>query len=136
MDKSCDTEFSSDQLMEGTTFVLSLSKIKIIESDTYPLYDLLSLRCVYTFPPTRDISEEIERLDYGYAGSQDQNEFVKKDFLYEDPLLSDMKLKTETKTFDAHAAVLSARSEVFKIMFNIEMTEKLNRNVYISDVDD
>ncbi|GIY22209.1 hypothetical protein CEXT_230811 [Caerostris extrusa] len=63
---------------------------------------------------------------------------LSKDFrlLYEDPLLSDMKLKTETKTFDVLAAVLSARSEVFKIMFNIEMTEKLNRNVYISDVDD
>ncbi|GIY43371.1 speckle-type POZ protein [Caerostris extrusa] len=52
-----------------------------------------------------------------------------------DPALSDMKLRTETETFQVHAAVLSARSPVFRAMLTTDMKEKNNCCVDIPDVD-
>ncbi|GIY04282.1 speckle-type POZ protein [Caerostris extrusa] len=55
--------------------------------------------------------------------------------LYSDPAMSDMRLRTETETFQVHAAVLSARSPVFRAMFTTDMKEKNNGCVDIPDID-
>lgn len=49
--------------------------------------------------------------------------------------LSDVTLTTGDKTIGAHKCILSARSEVFKAMFEHDMTEKQNNTVDIQDVD-
>ncbi|GFU46566.1 TD and POZ domain-containing protein 5 [Nephila pilipes] len=61
----------------------------------------------------------------------------KEDFktLYRNGFLSDIKLCTETESFLAHAAILSARSPVFKVMFSDERVEKIKEIVEIFDLD-
>ncbi|GIY39906.1 TD and POZ domain-containing protein 5 [Caerostris extrusa] len=143
------TELLSDQLKEGTTFALQTSKSEIMQNENYLMKDCLSLRCEYAFS-TGSISEEIESVRN--FGADYQKEMIETELkpkvlynhddllddlksLYRDETLSDMKLRTDTETFRVHAAILSARSEVFKAMFTTEMKETLNRHVYIPDVD-
>ncbi|GIY89811.1 TD and POZ domain-containing protein 1 [Caerostris extrusa] len=56
--------------------------------------------------------------------------------LHRESFLSDVKLKTNTSTYPAHKAVLSARSPVFKAMFLTEMKEKSGQCVEIPDMDE
>ncbi|GIX69865.1 speckle-type POZ protein B [Caerostris extrusa] len=59
------TELLSDQLKDGTTFALQISKSEITGNKNYLKKDCLSLRCEYAFS-TGSISEEIENvLNFG-----------------------------------------------------------------------
>ena len=48
--------------------------------------------------------------------------------------MSDVQIKCEDQTFDAHQLILSARSPVFRAMFQAEMKEKDSRQVVIRDL--
>ena len=48
--------------------------------------------------------------------------------------MSDVQIKCEDQTFDAHQVILSARSPVFRAMFQAEMKEKNTRQVEIQDL--
>ena len=47
----------------------------------------------------------------------------------------DMKINCEGKIFECHQFMLSARSPVFKAMFLSNMSEKVNKEVEIKDVE-
>ncbi|GBL97574.1 Speckle-type POZ protein [Araneus ventricosus] len=55
--------------------------------------------------------------------------------LFSEGILCDIQLKTATEAFPAHKVVLSARSPVFKSMFETDMREKTNNSVEIEDLD-
>ncbi|GFU03189.1 protein roadkill [Nephila pilipes] len=63
---------------------------------------------------------------------------LRKDFecLYVEGILSDVELRTATRTFPAHKAILSSRSPVFLAMFTTDMKEKLQECVDVPDVED
>ena len=48
--------------------------------------------------------------------------------------MSDVQIKCEDQTFDAHQLILSARSPVFRAMFQAEMREKTSSQVVIRDL--
>lgn len=56
--------------------------------------------------------------------------------IYDDKCLTDVKLKTKTKSFPAHKAVLCARSPVFKATLTNDMKEKINNVIHVDDLDD
>ncbi|GBM75706.1 Speckle-type POZ protein [Araneus ventricosus] len=65
------------------------------------------------------------------------NSTMEHDFklLYQEKNLCDIALKTASKTFEAHKAILACRSPVFKAMFEHDMVENSSGIVNISDVD-
>ncbi|GIY33871.1 TD and POZ domain-containing protein 4 [Caerostris darwini] len=149
-------EILSDQFKKETTFALPLSKTKIMQNkEQYLVKDALLLRCEYSFS-TGDILEGIERIDFGNVSSKTQNVIIEKqtafnterklikhsislseDFkkLYENPTLSDVELRTKTKKFHVHSAVLCARSTVFNSKIGNDMKDKLNKCLEVCDVD-
>ncbi|GFY49194.1 TD and POZ domain-containing protein 3 [Trichonephila inaurata madagascariensis] len=75
---------------------------------------------------------------FNMSGKQsDDASSLKEDFkhLYTEGTLSDITLCTETESFNAHSAVLCARSPVFKAMFSDDMKEKIKGSVDIVDLD-
>ncbi|CAL1281808.1 unnamed protein product [Larinioides sclopetarius] len=56
--------------------------------------------------------------------------------LYSDKLLSDVVLKTATKSFSAHRNVLCARSSVFRTMLTNDMDEKVTDCIKVEDLED
>ena len=55
--------------------------------------------------------------------------------MLEDELFTDITIETSEKTSKAHRAVLASYSDVFKRMFEIDMKEKRQSVVKISDID-
>ena len=55
--------------------------------------------------------------------------------MYEKKLFTDIQIEVGEKTFDAHRAVLASFSDVFEKMFEINMKEKEEKRVVISDID-
>ena len=55
--------------------------------------------------------------------------------MYEKKLFTDIQIEVGEKTFDAHRVVLASFSDVFKKMFEINMKEKEEKRVVISDID-
>jgi len=55
--------------------------------------------------------------------------------LFSDKELSDVQIICGDKVFDCHQLILSARSPIFRIMFQSEMAEKKTRKVEVKDVD-
>ncbi|GIY97246.1 speckle-type POZ protein B [Caerostris extrusa] len=109
----------------------------------------LTLKCVISFT-TKDEPDRFEAVKYGYGIPQKNierpNACIKKaqtssafeerkglprtfkdeiTSLYKEGILCDTHLRTETESFPAHKAVLSARSAVFKTMFSTDMREKI-----------
>ncbi|CAL1295578.1 unnamed protein product [Larinioides sclopetarius] len=56
--------------------------------------------------------------------------------IYKNQLLTDVKLKTNTKTFPAHKVLLCARSPVFSTMLSSDMREKNSNIILIDDLED
>ncbi|GFW00276.1 TD and POZ domain-containing protein 4 [Trichonephila clavipes] len=57
-------------------------------------------------------------------------------YLYTEGILTDVELRTATRTFHAHKSILSARSPVFRAMFTTDMLEKRRDCVDLPDLDD
>ncbi|GBM70065.1 TD and POZ domain-containing protein 4 [Araneus ventricosus] len=55
--------------------------------------------------------------------------------LYNDQLLTDVVLKTSTKSFPAHKIVLCARSSVFRAMLTNDMKEKITDCIKVEDLE-
>ncbi|GFW75359.1 hypothetical protein TNCV_4190131 [Trichonephila clavipes] len=121
------------------------------KKDLYLKDDQLSLCCVCSFT-IGTAYEGIERTISGNFDSRDENTkiqpvivtegentgSIKDDVksLYNDLALSDMTLRTKTKSYPAHSAILCARSPVFKAMFTNDMKERIRRKVDIFDLND
>ncbi|GFQ63899.1 TD and POZ domain-containing protein 1 [Trichonephila clavata] len=131
-------------------FSLRLTKMDLLgKKDLYLKDDILSLYCECVFPTVISfegiVSTKFEVIiplsvpKVNIIGKQSDNaRSLIEDFktLYTDGTLSDIKLSTETKSFPVHAAVLCARSPVFKAMFSDDMKEKIKGSVDIIDLDD
>ncbi|GFV29792.1 TD and POZ domain-containing protein 4 [Trichonephila clavipes] len=55
--------------------------------------------------------------------------------LYEEGTLSDINIRSGTKSFPVHKSILSVRSPVFHAMFGTEMREKTSKDLDLPDVD-
>ncbi|CAL1271323.1 unnamed protein product [Larinioides sclopetarius] len=56
--------------------------------------------------------------------------------LYINQCLTDVEVKTKTKSFPAHKIVLCARSTVFKAMMTNDMKEKITDSIQVDDIKD
>ena len=59
-----------------------------------------------------------------FSIASESNPIMPMKVMWEEGLFSDVKIKTSTKTFNVHRAVLASHSDVFKRMFEINMREK------------
>ncbi|GFT47280.1 speckle-type POZ protein [Trichonephila clavipes] len=118
--------------------------------------NVLSLYCECSWPDGSPSMGTIERIDFGISspfGDEvssksypplpevrqcDKILDLKKDLesLYAEGILSDVKLCTFSQTFYTHKAILSARSPVFREMFQTDMKEKIQECVGVPDLED
>ncbi|GFU04246.1 TD and POZ domain-containing protein 3 [Nephila pilipes] len=153
----CELEFWYDVHKNTAIFPLRLTKNELLgNKERYLKEDVLTLKCECIFP-TGISFEGVVSTDFEQTSPQTKNVFIssvpkidifkkssdlaiglKEDFetLRKEGTLSDIKLCTKTKSFPVHAAILSARSPVFKAMFSNEMKEKIEGSVDILDLDD
>ncbi|GBN22031.1 Speckle-type POZ protein [Araneus ventricosus] len=123
-------------------FPLNFTKGYLMKKNTEFLSnDTLALKCEFAFSTGIEY-EGIEDSEFGNLSFADKNQSRKfpsalEDItcLYKDGILCDMKLRTETETFNVHKNILSARSSVFKTMFSTDMREKSNDCVIIEDLE-
>ncbi|GFQ64414.1 tdpoz3 [Trichonephila clavata] len=141
-------EFYRDTAENFKTLPLIFTKSKLLsKKDLYLKDDQLSLGCVCAF--TTGVA--YEGVSGTFSGNfksiyEDTNIVTKekstgclqedlKSF-YNDLALSDTTLRTKTKSFPAHIAILCARSPVFRAMYSSGMKETITRNVDILDLSD
>ncbi|GFR06501.1 TD and POZ domain-containing protein 3 [Trichonephila clavata] len=143
-------EFWCEENEKNWMFSLRWTKMDLLrKKDLFLKDDILSLNCECIFPRVISfegiVSTKFEVIiplsvpKVNIIGKQSDNaRSLKEDFetLYTDGTLSDIKLCTKTKSFPVHAAVLCARSPVFKVMFSDDMKEKIKGSVDIIDLDD
>ncbi|GBN07960.1 TD and POZ domain-containing protein 5 [Araneus ventricosus] len=77
-----------------------------------------------------DQNSDTEKLSNSYSALDDFKE------MYNNEFLTDMAIKTKTKSFPAHKIVLCARSPVFKAMMINDMKEKNSNIIQIDDLED
>ncbi|GBL76120.1 TD and POZ domain-containing protein 1 [Araneus ventricosus] len=154
-DKGIRKEFLFCENKKSKLFTLPFSKKNLMANKNICLpNDVLSLQCECTFS-TGVVIEEIESVIHGktkYNFSTSEMDKICLDYknalsvsqrilsenlrsLFKDNILSDIKVKTSSETFQAHKSILSARSPVFKAMFSNNMKEKYNKSVDIEDMD-
>ncbi|GFY34563.1 TD and POZ domain-containing protein 5 [Trichonephila clavipes] len=128
------------------TFALPFTKQYLMQNQTlYLKNDVLSLYCECSWRSNIESYRTIERIYFGISSPYITGEVsakpmfdLKKDLqcLHEEGILSDLKLRTTTHTFNAHKTILSARSPVFRAMFTTDMKEKIHACVDIPDLED
>ncbi|KAF8771425.1 TD and POZ domain-containing protein 1 [Argiope bruennichi] len=149
--KSGDGEFYDTQ---SHSIPLTFSKDYLVNSKEYFLpNDELTICCDFILPGTKaeqelkhiydcqdmnEITSNINNQDESSEKPRIENSATLKDdliSLLNEGIFCDTKLKTATKTFPAHIAVLSARSQVFKSMFATDIRVKMDNCVGIDDLD-
>ncbi|GBM91669.1 hypothetical protein AVEN_180048-1 [Araneus ventricosus] len=135
-------KYFSRDLKEGVLSFMLLSPEMLMEdkSRNFP-NDVLSLDFEFVLATVEHFGCRIRypKLENGVVGEKTQNTAVLiADFksLYNDGILSDIELRTSTKTFPAHKNILSSRSPVFRGMFSSDMKEKNSGYVDITDFED
>ncbi|CAL1284118.1 unnamed protein product [Larinioides sclopetarius] len=129
---------------------LTFTNKKLLEKkEQFLPNDSLTLICEYSF----SIGVEFEKIEKTIYGSQWISTSSAQDFgleildypnvsddyryLLSDPVLSDITLKTKTKTFPAHKTVLIARSPVFRDLFTKDTNVKDNKDsIDIEDLEE
>ncbi|GIY19770.1 TD and POZ domain-containing protein 1 [Caerostris extrusa] len=144
-------------LVKDTKYLLTLTKKEIMRNKSQYLRDgVLSLlyECNFT---TGLVYAEIENTNYGWIPHQTANaclpdlklaestattnpsapSILKRDIelMLHENVLCDVKLRTGAETFPAHWFILSARSAVFRAMFESDMKEKAQYCIHIEDMD-
>ncbi|GBM70062.1 Protein roadkill [Araneus ventricosus] len=90
-----------------------------------------------SFVPLNDIMNDRKRGIYNAAEKLFTCPSALDDFkaLYNDQFLTDVVLKTSTKSFPAHKNVLCARSSVFRAMLTSDMKEKNTDCIKVDDLE-
>ncbi|GFY40920.1 hypothetical protein TNIN_430021 [Trichonephila inaurata madagascariensis] len=145
-------EILFDEVTNTALFTLTFSKEQLMmNQNRYLPNDILQLYCECVIV-TGIVFNEVESVTSGISpedGHFTGNGLISKEIrldakkvpienletLYKENLLCDTKLKTKSGSFPAHKNILSARSPVFKAMFN-NMKEKHSECVDIEDLDD
>ncbi|GBM88111.1 Speckle-type POZ protein [Araneus ventricosus] len=151
----CGThEYFADDLKGEVLSTLLFTKKLMENKSRYLTNDVLSLYCEYVYSEGTIL---YEHCGYGVISPDTTNEVVESrnihdignqealnpamlvndlKFMYNDAIFSDMNIRTLTRTFPVHKAVLSARSPVFRSMFSNDMKEKNSGHVDITDFED
>ncbi|GBN88589.1 Speckle-type POZ protein B [Araneus ventricosus] len=139
--------------LQSTECMLSLSKDTLMgNKNLYLPFDSLTLYCEQIFS-TGSVFEDIECTAYGCSNSFITNNvvpahiktanikisetsYLKMDLgsMLQNNILCDVKLCVESETFSAHWLILSARSLVFRTMFQSDMKEKAQDRIDIEDL--
>ncbi|GBN06708.1 hypothetical protein AVEN_228861-1 [Araneus ventricosus] len=127
------------------TISLPLTRNMLMEeSSKYLTNGALSLNCHFTFYADASMNE----IEFTKYGNSDRHEYSSKFFnknkdegastlrddlrsLYNDHILCDFTIQTETKLFSVHKSILISRSPIFRSM----IMNCAKRDFYISDVD-
>ncbi|GBM88657.1 Speckle-type POZ protein [Araneus ventricosus] len=139
------------------TLPLSLTREAVFSRRSeYLPDDKLSLICECTFSPGIEFQTTVETLnEIPLALIKQKNNYIYRNIIYkaeeklftypnglEDikPLymnqcLTDVEVRTETKSFPAHKTVLCARSPVFKAMMTNDMKEKKTNCIHVDDLE-
>ncbi|GFS70586.1 TD and POZ domain-containing protein 1 [Nephila pilipes] len=141
-------EIFSDEFKNDIISTLPFTKTHLINNKhLYLRNDVLSLYCESSWADEYNHSE-IERIDSIFFRNRCMSDTevrkldcmadLKEDFecLYIAGIHSDVKLRTATQTFHTHKSFLSARSPVFRKMFETDMKEKIQECVDIPDLED
>ncbi|GBM75418.1 TD and POZ domain-containing protein 2 [Araneus ventricosus] len=133
---------SSDLKKEELSFMLLFPEILIEDKSLYFPNDVLSLDFEFVLATVEHFGCRLKypKLESGVVGKEKcRNTAVPIDdfkSLYNDAIFSDTEIRSSTKTFPAHKAILSARSPVFRNMFSHDMKEKNSGHVDITDFED
>ncbi|GBN92760.1 Speckle-type POZ protein, partial [Araneus ventricosus] len=146
-------EYLDGNLKKGILFPLSFSML-MNEKSIYLPNEALSLDCEYAFSFVTSSNEcarcgNISSLVTEEAVQTKKEIKVEKDksestsvllndlkSMYNNSILCDVELRTSSQTFQAHKAILSARSSVFRRMFSSDMKEKNSGHVDITDLEE
>ncbi|GBN40196.1 Protein roadkill [Araneus ventricosus] len=134
--------FSRDLKKGVVSFLLLFPEMLMEDKSRYFPNDVLSLDFEFVLATVEHFGCRIRypNLENDVSGKEkSQNTAVLiADFkwLFNDGIFSDMELRTSTKTFPTHKAILSARSLVFRNMFSHDMREKNCGYVDITDFED
>jgi len=112
----------------------------ILVNNDYINDDTLTIICEMTIPGN-------DKTTIGYGFQQDLRNIKKEDEessskmitdmerLLESGTLTDVTIKCENRIIECHKAILSARSTVFRAMFQHDMRENKSNEILISDID-
>ncbi|GBM39610.1 Speckle-type POZ protein [Araneus ventricosus] len=139
------------------TILLSLSREAVLNRKSeYLPDDKLSLICECTFSSGiefKKIEETLNEIPLSLIKQKSNYVPIKNDYktaeklstypsvledmkaLYINQCLTDVEVKTETKSFPAHKIVLCARSPVFKAMMTNDMKEKITDCIHVDDLE-
>jgi len=101
--------------------------------------DTLTIVCEMTLP-----GNDVTKLGYTYNNEgkpvvvkKEESAKLVSDFerLLDSSTLTDIKIKCDGKILECHKAILSARSSVFRAMFQHDMRESKNNEIIIQDLD-
>ncbi|GBN57566.1 hypothetical protein AVEN_212810-1, partial [Araneus ventricosus] len=97
-----------------------------LKANTFSAYNVAP-STTPSVPLNQMTNNDPNKIIYNAAEKLSMCPSVQDDFtaLYNDQLLTDVVLKTSTKSFPAHKIVLCARSSVFRAMLTNEMKEKI-----------
>ncbi|CAL1294228.1 unnamed protein product, partial [Larinioides sclopetarius] len=146
-----------NELKNITTLPLSLTRSALLDRKSeYLPDDTFSLRCICTFSRGLEF-QTIEEVfhEVPLAVKQKYNDALRKNAcqaskkissfasvaediktLYISRCLTDVQVKTKTKSFPAHRIVLCARSPVFKRMMTSDMKERNSDSIEVDDLGD
>lgn len=139
VDAHCDLD---ERIVLNVPLLFSRKQLIDRKSEFLP-DDALSLQFEFCFS-NGTFYEEVTKTEYDahlipreqIRNDLDAPETLSADLisLYNDKILCDIELKTETKTFFAHKTVLCARSSVFRSMLTNGMRESRNKCIEIEDL--
>ncbi|KAF8771300.1 Speckle-type POZ protein like [Argiope bruennichi] len=152
----CNQEFWFTPTVQNEECTLYLSKDTLMnENYLYLPNDILTLYCEVSFS-TGIVVEEIESTSFGCFDSIRNNRTVPENIktinvkkpdlgssnlkmnlnsMLQDNILCDIKLCTESEILSAHWFILTARSPVFRAMFESDMKEKAKDTISVVDLE-
>ncbi|GBN07362.1 TD and POZ domain-containing protein 4 [Araneus ventricosus] len=118
-------------------------KLSLLPNDVLSLKIELEMNAKVLYNQTENQNTKNFRMistDKDVVLGYEQDDAVSSNFteamerLLEDGIHSDVNLQTDNQSFPAHKSILSARSVVFRAMFNGDMMEKTSKCVPIQDI--
>ena len=127
----------SNSYSKDRRYVKKWVSIEVLHNQASELFpdDSLTILCELTLPKPKEPllvrnngNDKMVQLGQNYLLKDLESAFSQKEF-------TDVQIQCGEKVFDCHQFMLSARSPVFRAMFQAEMKEKKTEMVNVKDVD-